>query len=54
VTTQETEGLLSAPYVPPVLVELGSVIELTLFCDKKNGSSDGFTYQGQAIVCSSA
>jgi hypothetical protein len=40
-------------YEAPVLVELGLLQELTLFCDKKYGSSDGFTFQGQAVVCTS-
>ena len=41
-------------YAAPALVELGSLRELTLGCDKKLGESDGFTFMGQAIVCSSA
>jgi hypothetical protein len=32
---------------------MGSVAELTLYCDKKSGSSDGFTYQGSPITCAS-
>ena len=47
-------ALLAAPYESPSLVVLGAVNELTLGCDKTLGSSDGFTFQGQAIVCSSA
>jgi hypothetical protein len=41
-------------YEPPALRVLGSVHELTqLGCDKKLGSTDGFTFVGQAIVCRS-
>jgi hypothetical protein len=40
-------------YEAPALVELGLLQELTLGCDKNLGSSDGFTFQGQAIVCTS-
>jgi hypothetical protein len=44
-----------AAYEPPALRVLGSVHELTQYCDKVNGHSDGFTYMGgQAIVCRSA
>jgi hypothetical protein len=52
--TEATAGSLERPYTPPALVELGSVDELTLGCDKTYGDSDGFTFQGQAIVCTSA
>jgi len=45
---------LGAPYVPPVLVQLGSVHELTLGCNKDNGVSDGYYYQGIPIMCTSA
>jgi hypothetical protein len=41
-------------YQPPALQVLGSVHELTQFCDKTLGSSDGFTFQGNAIVCRSS
>jgi hypothetical protein len=41
-------------YEAPALVDLGAFQELTLGCDKKLGSSDGFTFQGQAIVCASS
>jgi hypothetical protein len=41
-------------YEPPELAELGSLHELTLGCDKMFGSTDGFTFMGQSIVCSSA
>lgn len=43
-----------ATYEAPALRVLGSIHELTLGCDKKMGSSDGYTFVGQAIVCSSA
>lgn len=43
-------------YEAPVVVELGSLHELTLWepCDKTLGHSDGFTFQGQPIVCVSS
>jgi hypothetical protein len=41
--------VVPAKYVPPTLVDLGSVRELTLACTKAYGSSDGFNFQGQAI-----
>jgi hypothetical protein len=40
-------------YEPPALRVLGSVQTLTQGCDKHLGSSDGFTFVGQAIVCAS-
>jgi hypothetical protein len=40
-------------YEAPALVELGAFQKLTLECDKKLGSSDGFTFMGLAIVCAS-
>jgi hypothetical protein len=44
----------TAAYEAPALVDIGALQELTLACDKRLGSSDGFTFQGQAIVCSSS
>ena len=41
-------------YEPPELTQLGGLHELTLGCDKTLGSTDGFTFMGQQIVCSSA
>ena len=40
-------------YVPPQLTVHGTVEEITLGCDKRLGQSDGFTFMGQQIVCSS-
>ena len=40
-------------YEPPAIHIIGSITELTLGCDKTLGSSDGFTFQGSAIVCAS-
>jgi hypothetical protein len=40
-------------YEPPSLRVIGSVAELTLGCDKRYGSSDGFTFSGNSIVCAS-
>jgi hypothetical protein len=50
----ETPAGSIATYEAPALVEFGAFQELTLGCDKTLGSSDGFTFQGQAIVCTSA
>jgi hypothetical protein len=50
----ETPSASTAAYEAPALVELGAFQELTLGCDKTYGSTDGFTFQGQAIVCTSA
>jgi hypothetical protein len=44
----------SSSYEAPSLTVLGTVAELTLWCDKRYGSSDGFTFQGSPISCSSA
>ncbi len=43
----------SAGYERPELVEVGTLHELTLGCDKTDGGSDGFTYHGQPISCTS-
>ena len=51
---EDNGARLVVPYEPPELVELGSVVELTLGCDKAFGGSDGFTFQQQAIHCTSA
>jgi hypothetical protein len=40
-------------YEAPAVTILGKVEQLTLGCDKTSGGSDGFTYHGQAITCSS-
>ena len=41
-------------YEAPALTVLGSMAELTLAgCDKRLGGSDGFTFMGMAITCSS-
>jgi hypothetical protein len=52
----ETPAESTASYEAPALVVIGAFQELTLgpYCDKKLGSSDGFTFQGQAIVCASS
>ena len=51
---EDSADHLAVPYEAPSLVVLGAVAELTLFCDKTIGSSDGYTFAGQGIVCSSA
>jgi hypothetical protein len=48
---QSAEG--TAVYEPPRLEVLGSVAELTLYCDKQLGGSDGFTFMGASISCAS-
>jgi hypothetical protein len=54
-TLMVNDGTVStAAYEAPALVEIGALQELTLGCDKTYGSSDGFTFMGQAIVCTSA
>ena len=40
-------------YEAPAVRVLGTVAELTQYCDKRLGGSDGFTFMGQAIVCRS-
>ena len=40
-------------WVSTTLTVFGDVQTITLGCDKTLGSSDGFTFQGQGIVCSS-
>jgi hypothetical protein len=40
-------------YEAPRLTVLGSVAELTLWCDKQLGGSDGFTFMGSPISCTS-
>jgi hypothetical protein len=42
------------PYESPALRVLGSVVEMTQYCDKRLGGSDGFTFMGQPVVCRSA
>ena len=49
----EKSTLGSTEYESPTLTVLGTVYALTLGCDKTLGESDGFTFQGQAIVCRS-
>ena len=41
-------------YEAPAIHIHGSISELTLGCDKTVGSSDGFTFQGNAIVCATS
>jgi hypothetical protein len=41
-------------YEAPALRVLGSVQALTQGCDKLLGGSDGYTFMGMAISCSSA
>lgn len=40
-------------YSTPKLSVHGRLEEITKGCDKELGSSDGFTFGGQAIVCRS-
>jgi hypothetical protein len=49
VTCNESAHTPASAYEPPVLVELGTVAELTLhgcFFGKHAGGSDGFTFMG--------
>ena len=41
-------------YEAPALVELGAFAEVTLGCNKDLGGSDGFTFQNQQVICTSA
>ena len=41
-------------YEAPLLVELGTLHDLTQGCDKAFGGSDGFTFQQQPISCTSS
>ena len=41
-------------YESPVLRVLGTVEEMTQYCDKRLGGSDGFTFMGMPVVCRSA
>jgi hypothetical protein len=41
-----------ATYEPPTISQLGTVHELT-GCEKMMGKSDGHTFGGNSIVCSS-
>jgi hypothetical protein len=49
----EQPGSGMPAYEAPELAELGTLHDLTLGCDKHLGSSDGFTFMGQAITCTS-
>ena len=52
--TQATaEAKRQSDYEAPTIKSLGSLQDLTLGCDKRLGSSDGFTFMGQSIVCTS-
>jgi hypothetical protein len=41
-------------YSTPKLIVHGALEEITKGCDKTIGSTDGFTFQGLAIVCTSS
>jgi hypothetical protein len=46
----ETKG--KKVYSPPQLTVHGTVEEITMAgCDKRYGSTDGFTFMGQGIEC---
>jgi hypothetical protein len=40
-------------WVTPQLTVIGDVRRITLGCDKQLGETDGYTFMGQVIVCSS-
>ena len=48
-----TDTTARIAYEAPAMRVLGSVAELTQGCDKRLGGSDGFTFMGQSISCSS-
>jgi hypothetical protein len=50
----DTPSERTGSYEAPALVELGAFAEVTLGCDKRDGPTDGFTYQGSPITCGSA
>jgi hypothetical protein len=55
VTFAESARPSETPYEPPVLVELGTVADLTLrgcFLGKHLGGSDGFTFMGMTAPIS--
>jgi hypothetical protein len=39
-------------YEAPAVTVLGKIEVLTLGCDKKYGPTDGYTFQGSGISCS--
>jgi hypothetical protein len=41
-------------YEAPAIKPLGTLFELTLYCDKELGHSDGFTFMGAPIVCATS
>lgn len=45
------DGQAKREWTAPTLTVYGDVEEITQGCDKTYGSSDSFTFQGQAIVC---
>jgi|GEM_PF-2339647 hypothetical protein len=47
-----TEVPAKKVWAAPKLVVYGTLEEITLGCNKTYGSSDGFLFQGQAIICS--
>lgn len=47
----QAEKSAKRQYSVPRLTVYGTLEELTKGCDKEFGISDGFTFQGQAIVC---
>jgi hypothetical protein len=48
------DKLVAGAYEPPTLLVLGSLSKLTQYCNKTWGSSDGFTFNNDPIVCTSA
>jgi hypothetical protein len=47
-----TENGGKSQYTTPRLTVYGTLEELTKSCDKTYGSADGFTFQGQTVICS--
>jgi hypothetical protein len=46
-------GATKRAWIRPEVRKYGSFESATLYCDKRLGEADGFTYVGQAIVCAS-
>ncbi|HZR00859.1 MAG TPA: hypothetical protein VFC93_18810 [Chloroflexota bacterium] len=52
-TTVADSAQQKKTWTAPTLVTYGSVVEITLGCNKDFGSSDGFLFQGNPIACRS-
>jgi len=50
----EAIDTMKLSYEAPSVTQIGSVHELTQGCNKDLGHADGFTFQGQVVVCQSS